>query len=304
MVEGEEMTWVLIDSSFLAHRALHSVGGLSFGGDPTGVIFGYLSQLRRICQDPRIESNKAIILCDSDTSYREKAYPPYKKTRKRKKTKAETATISIFMDQRHLLEETILPDIGFPVICQEGLESDDLIAQAAKQLSKGRGRKAVMVTADGDLYQCINKHIHWYDPLRRRYYDPVSFERKHGIAPEQWGEVKAIAGCPTDNVKGVQGIGTRLAINYLLGRMNSNTKRWQRVQQAKFALIPRNRRLVVLPHSRTKPIDLTKPKLEIDPFLKHCARYGLVSFLEDVRGWKAFFRGPHKFKPRRRKHVQ
>ena len=198
--------------------------------------------------------------------------------------------------QVKLLREEILPNIGLSVYRQTGLESDDLMAQAALQASEhyptGGNRAAVIITSDGDLYQCITSSVHWYDPGRDLYLTPHSFFRKKGIASSEWGVVKAIAGCNSDEVKGIPGVGEKSAIQYLLGSLPSNHKRFQSIISSEGkAIIARNKQLVILPHTKTKPIELKEPQYNEEAFLHYCTRYGLLSYLkkEKRKAWHRLF---------------
>ncbi len=293
------MIWALIDSSWLAYRALFGLGDLR-GGDkdaPTGVLYGFFEQLRTVCQDPLVQTNKAAIFFDSRKSYRAVAYPLYKQKRKQQRTPEELALFHVMHEQMKLLRSEILPAVGFPVFRQTGLESDDLIALAARKLSDtGRGLKqAVIITADGDLYQCVSDSVHWYDPTRSQYVDPAAFfSRWLGIVPSQWAMVKAIAGCKSDNVKGVQGVGEPTAICYVLGMLPVERKRHEAITSADGkAIIARNLKLVQLPHEKTKDFKLKTPQYDADAFFRFCERYGMKSYLKGPkhREWGAFFRG-------------
>ncbi len=293
------MTWVLLDLSYLAYRAHHSVGFLESADGPTGILFGFFSQLRMICQDPLVNSNKIVVFFDSKKSYRSKVYPEYKRNRRKDKTDEEKEQISLMWDQVKLLRKKILPDMGVQCLSQKGLESDDLIAHASQSLlveacfgDPDNTEKAVIITSDGDLYQCIHPRCHWYDQGRRKYYDPETFQTAKGIHPGQWGTVKTIAGCSSDNVAGVVGVGEKSAIQFLQGTLPKEYKRYQAIisEQGK-EIRERNKELVVLPHPKTKPFEMRAPVYNVDAFFEYCERYALLSFLNKRGGWKRFFLG-------------
>ena len=287
------MPWVLVDFQYLCHRAMHSVGNLEFEDMPTGVIFGFFHQLRQVCMDRRIRSNKVAIFCDSKISLRKKTYPKYKWKREAIRTPEEVERLHIMHQQADELSGKILPEIGFPVYSQEGLESDDLIAQAAINLSlRADFCNGVIVTADGDLYQCINSCIHWFDPARDVYHTEESFRAKEGIDAQWWGQVKILAGCETDNVEGIRGIGKKTAIKYLLEELPPTRKAHQDiVSTAGQSVVRRNYPLVVLPHKATKPLVLYQKPYNPEAFFRYCKKYGLLSFLQQKPAWESFFHG-------------
>jgi len=279
---------VLIDASYLAHRALHSLQGLEFEDFPTGVIYGLLEQILSLAYDDRITSNRLLMCFDSRKSYRKKAYPDYKGNRNKDRTEKEMAELRAMHKQVDLMRSEVFPACGFLTARQSGVESDDLMAYAAKQ---GRD-KVILVTSDGDLYQCITDSVHWYDPGRDQYLDPLTFWVKKGIEPHQWAEVQAIAGCSSDNVKGIRGIAEKSAIDYVLGRHNPTYKRFKAVVEGR-RTITLNRSLVTLPHKKTKPFDIVEPQYNPAAFFEQCERFGIRTYLEGAKhsAWLRFFSG-------------
>lgn len=295
------MVWVLIDASYLGYRALHTVGGLDHDDVPTGVLYGVLMQLRQVCLDPRVRSNKVVVFCDSRTSLRKKAYPEYK-WKRTERTEEELERLRLMRVQMDLLTTKILPDIGVRTYRQEGLESDDIIASVADSFPHAivKGRQAVMITADGDLFQSINENVHWFDPQRNTYYDPAAFLEVKGIECWRWGEVKALSGCKTDCVKGIRGIGEMTAIKFLRGELPPSRKTHQSIVSGKGrAIAKRNRALVVLPHKETKPVRLEEPEYNTEAFFDYCRQFGLDSFIHERQAWLSFFHGT-PFRTRRR----
>jgi 5'-3' exonuclease len=162
---------------------------------------------------------------------------------------------------------------------------------AASQF-KGSERQAILVTADGDLYQCITPAVHWYDPARDAYYDPDRFLLKKGIEAERWGEVKTLAGCNGDSVPGVPGVGEVSAVKYLLGILPAHYKKSISIQSIEGRnIFDRNKELVKLPHPKTKSFNLTEPDYNVDAFFHFCERYGIMSYLREPKRseWVSFF---------------
>lgn len=287
--------WVIVDVSYLAYRAKHALGDLAHEDYPTGVIFGLLEQLKTICTDPMVQSNKLLLCFDSRKSYRKLKYPWYKSKRHADLTEVERQQLKVMHDQIRVLWEE-LPKIGFMVARQTGCESDDMMAMAAQGFS-GSERQAILITADGDLYQCITDAVHWYDPARRAYYDPSTFLRKKGLEPGWWGDVKAIGGCPGDGVPGVDGCGEKSAIQYILHTLPVHHMRYKAITSVEGVWIAdRNRELVVLPHKRTKvtlSLPTITPEYDTEAFFQFCEKHGLKSYLKEPKKseWVGFLRG-------------
>jgi len=263
---------------------------------PTGVIFGFFEQLRTTCFDPRICSNRVALFFDSRQSHRRRLWGEYKRKRQEHKTPEELQQIAIMHQQGTLLREEVLPAIGFPIYRQTGLESDDLIASVCQDLDSlwKEDKQAVIISSDGDLYQCITRRIHWFDPGRDLYLDDRKLWVKKGIEPHRWAEVKMIAGCSSDNVPGVPGVGEKTAISFLNGVLPHRYKSYQAIVGDKGRkIIRRNRYLVLLPHEKTKPIKLQEPHYHPSVFKRYCNQYGMDSYLEGrmKSEWANFFAG-------------
>ena len=296
------MIWVLIDASYLAHRARHCLGGLTFDDFHTGVLFGFLEQLLTTCQSNYIQSNKVAFFFDSKQSFRKQAYPEYKKKRHEDRTEEEIQQLTIMHEQVKLLRTTFLPGMGFKNLYrQTGLESDDLLAQAALEIENDVDmrtgiitRGGVIITSDKDLCQCISTRVHWYDPQRNNYLNGSSLRANYGVGPTDWARMKAIAGCNSDNVEGIRGVGDKTAGFYIEGNLNPKTKKFQSIVcQEGQDIIERNMPLVKLPHVKTKAINLQENEFYQDQFFDLCRQYGIESYLDGRRykDWVRFFRG-------------
>lgn len=294
--------WVIVDVSYLAYRAKYSIEKLDWEDYSTGVIFGLLEQLRTICRDERVNSNKLLLCFDSRKSYRKKAHPWYKAKRHKDLPEEELEQLKIMRQQIRLLRQE-LPKLGFSIAHQTGCESDDVMAMAAKDFI-GSDLRAILVTADGDLYQCITEAVHWYDPARNAYYDPRAFLKKKGIASSRWGLVKAIAGCSGDGVPGIPGVGETTAIRYLTGSLPQHLARYKAITSVEGKwLADRNKELVLLPHRKTKPFTPVPPEYKVASFFGFCEQFGIMSYLREPRRseWVAFLSGD-RIHTRRPKH--
>lgn len=291
------MIWALIDTSYLAHRARCSVKGLEFDGTPTNVIFGFMEEMRHIATHPKVQSNRIALCFDSSESLRREQFPEYKLKRHDTRTPDEIRDIASMKRQVRRLRVEILPSIGLPIYRQSGLESDDLMAQGAKQLDMAGPAfdiRGVMVTADGDLYQSITPRVAWFDPARDLWLGYHELVLKKGLEPHQWAQMKVLSGCYGDNVPGIKGIGEKTATDYILNMLKITSKKYAAiVSPAAEPIKLRNHRLVVLPHEKTRPIDFRIPEWQPKEFYRWCKRLGMKSYLSGSRrrAWDAFFAG-------------
>ena len=74
--DKNKSTSIIIDANALAYSAFYTTGGLSYNGQNTGVIFGFLKQIVRI--GSTLKSNNLIFCWDEGLSYRCIKYKHYK----------------------------------------------------------------------------------------------------------------------------------------------------------------------------------------------------------------------------------
>lgn len=287
------MIHLLIDCHALGYRAHYAMGQLSKGDEPTGVAFGFLSELLLLAEQSR--TNRFIFCWDGTGSRRRTLFPDYKKAR-RIKTPEEWKEIETIHLQFNALRDEILPRMGFENNLREvGYEADDLIARTIASNPK---RLFLIVSGDNDLYQLLrfpncrgqrvlhgrNTVLHSADILAR-----------HGVPARDWATLKAICGCDGDGVPGIKGIGWKTAAKFLNGELNQKSKAWQAISN-NAELLRRNYQLVALPLPGLPKIDLQEDRLDVDEVFQIFDDLGFNSFLKtDNRNrWERFIHGEWK----------
>ena len=268
--------YLILDCNYLAHRAKHVFGDLSYKGSVTGVVYGFLKDL--ITLSERFNTQRFVFCWDSKTSKREEIYPLYKAHRRAiEYTKEEQEFYKAFQSQMYLLRTEYLPTIGFKnIFHQEGYESDDIIAAIAKGIIP-KLEEAIIVTADGDLFQCIRSNITMYNPATHKELTLSGFRKISRIHPKKWAKVKAIAGCTTDNVKGIVGVGGKSAIAYLRGELKHSHYRYKNIKAGWKDIVLRNRALVELPFKGTKTPKLIQDNISQKGWNKVTKKLGMKS---------------------------
>jgi DNA polymerase-1 len=129
-----------------------------------------------------------------------------------------------------------------------GMESDDLMAKIARTYSSQRDTFLILVSSDQDLYQCLSERV-ILQGLQGKSVTAASFRNKYHILPEAWARVKAMAGCKTDGIKGIKGIGEVSALKHIRGDVAfKGTKAYRNIISVDGQeVIKRNRELVELP---------------------------------------------------------
>ena len=282
------MTLLIIDSNGLAYRAKHTTGNLS-----NGVVYGFLRAVLSLGE--QFHTNRFLFCWDSKQSHRRRKHPWYKlkrRQRRQEKTPEEQAADNAAYKQFKELRCSVLPSMGFAnVFMKTGFESDDLMAQLVNQeWSEHREDGGiVMITNDEDMFQTLPL-CKIYNPVKKELYDSHSFTVEREIHPIEWARVKAIAGCSTDSVPGVPGVGESVAIDYLWGRLKPGSKRLTSIESHS-ELIERNRWLVELPLEGTPSLKIEEDDFDWIKFARICKRYQMNSFLKMRDRWKQFFKG-------------
>jgi len=267
--------YLILDCDYLCHRAKYSMGILTYEGKPTETIFGFLKSLPAL-QD-LFDATGLVFCWDFGKNKREEIFPEYKANRKDRYKCMDEDEIEFekgFRLQMKKLRTEYLGKIGFKnIFWQDGYESDDIIASVCQNLPEGD--EAVIVSSDKDLYQLISHNISFYNPQKNKVLTLQGFKKQYGITPHEWKLVKAIAGCSTDSVPGIKGVGEITVIKYLQGR---KVRLYERiVSKEGLALFLRNTKLVSLPFKGTKVFKLRKDKLSEQGWKEVCELLGMKS---------------------------
>lgn len=237
-------TWLVLDCDYLSYRAFYTKGNLSFEGGGTGVIYGILQDITKLQRDHL--TNNIIFCFDQGKSRRCEIFPGYKaKRHEKERTEEEQIAHKDMKVQVGKLRWEILKELGYKnIFSQAGYEADDIIAQVVDIVPKRD--YITIISVDHDLYQLLSDRVIMYNPYRLEATDEHTIYEKFGVHPSDWPEVKAIAGCNTDNIPGVVGAGESTAAKYVSGRLGRKSKVYQKIQESK-ELIARNLKLVKLP---------------------------------------------------------
>ena len=245
----------ILDVSYLCHRARYSTGGLAFGGIPVGVTFGVLREIHKLL-DLFAPTHWVFAFDAGGTGKRGEVYGDYKAHRKKEdRTPEEMEELKAFYQQVKDLYHKHLPACGFKnIIKARGYEADDLIARACEQLHSQRD-EGYIISADEDLYQLLRGHISQYLPKNGKIITSEAFRKEYGIRPEQWPNVKAMAGCSSDNIKGIPGVGEKTAVKFLREQLNPSSKKYESILD-NMKIHNVNLPLVSLPYNGTPEVTI------------------------------------------------
>ena len=255
-------SYVIFDVNYLAWRAFYSTGQLSNAGDATGVIFGVLRELQ--VAKERFAGHRFVFCFDHARGLRELVMPGYKATRRAKRvSEEEAAALDGLRQQVTSLKFKYLERLGYNnVFFQSGYEADDYIAAVCQTCVKETD-KAVIYSDDKDLYQLLRPNVSMWKPRTGVLYTMKQFVKDYGIQPQNWARVKAIAGCSSDDVPGVPGVGEKTAVDYLNGNLKTTTKKYLDIVKSK-AVWRKNIPIVRLPLTIDGAVQLKPPAIVKD----------------------------------------
>ncbi len=264
------MNYFLIDGYNLSFRAFYAMPELTTAdGFPTGALHAFFASILKLSS---LEvPHSSVIFFDKGGSVRHREiYPEYKAQR-------SEMPEALRRQMPEIVELCKL--MGFCVVCQEGIEADDLIASAAENLAS-TGAKVSVVSADKDFAQLMRPGIKQLLPpatqnptLGWRELDMVGVKTKFGVPPSQIPDFLALVGDTADNILGVDGVGPKTAAKWLKDFENIETiiKRADWIKPEKFRkiiadsaeILRRNLKLVTLDKSfETGAIECAHPKFE------------------------------------------
>jgi DNA polymerase-1 len=282
---------LIIDSNQLCYSAFYRTGNLTYKGKDTGIIFGFLVELFGIVKYFKAIDYTIVFTWDSRKNFRKYDYIPYKQGRAKKRKE-------VGLEQKHYkqfdeLRKEILPQIGFQNIFMEvGFEADDIIAQLCQQYQL---RRKIIVSTDEDLYQLLDMETDIYKTKSKKLYtmDNLFKEYPGLISTRNWIDVKALAGCSTDNVKGITGVGYKTAVAYLSGSLNKDSKIYKKIitkhSQTRYR---RNIPLVTIPYpeEEIKNFKIKKNRLNYEAFSFLCTDLGFRSIEKNMKAWAENFK--------------
>jgi DNA polymerase-1 len=199
---ADEGAVYLLDGTYLVFRAFFAIRSLNApDGTPTGGVFGFVSTVRKLLRE-RAPAHFAVAFDREEPTHRDDLFEEYKKNRPEPPPEL-VPQFQLAWDASEAL--------GWPVVTAPGFEADDVIATLARQALE-RGREAVIVTADKDLYQLVRPGVRVLNPMKEdRLLDAEGIAELFGARPEQVRDVLALMGDASDNVPGVPGVGEKTA---------------------------------------------------------------------------------------------
>lgn len=198
---------LLVDGHSIANRAFYGVPLLSNAqGIYTNAVYGFINILLKNVEQEK-PTHLAVAFDEKAPTFRHQMYEAYKGTRK--------GMPEELRGQIPLIQE-FLRLAGVQVITQEGIEADDILGTLGKREARA-GSEVAILSGDRDLLQLAEPHLRILIPKTKKggteteIYTDKEVESVYGVTPEEFLQVKALMGDPSDNIPGVPAIGEKTA---------------------------------------------------------------------------------------------
>jgi DNA polymerase-1 len=198
---------VLVDGSSYLYRAFHALPPLATSkGLPTGAVKGVLNMLKSLRRQYP-ESPFAVVFDAKGGTFRDEMFAEYKANRP-----SMPDDMRVQVDLLH----ACVKGLGYPLLCVEGVEADDVIGTLARS-SAAADRPVVISTGDKDMAQLVDGHITLVNTMTGSVLDVAGVKEKFGVGPEHIIDYLALMGDKVDNIPGVPGVGEKTAAGLLTG---------------------------------------------------------------------------------------
>lgn len=204
---------VLLDAHAIIHRAYHALPDFTGpDGAPTGALYGLSSMLLRIIADLEPDYIAACYDLPKPT-IRHQAYEGYKGTR----AKTDDALIAQLKGSREVFEAFCIPCYD-----REGFEADDLLGTIAAQFKDEPHLQVIIASGDMDTLQLVDGDRVTVYTLGRGINETIEYNEKkvvarYGFGPLLVPDFKGLRGDPSDNIKGIPGVGEKTATDLIKG---------------------------------------------------------------------------------------
>ncbi|MGD9384948.1 MAG: DNA polymerase I [Thioalkalispiraceae bacterium] len=275
---------ILVDGSSYLFRAYHVMRDFSNSkGEPTGAIYGVINMMKRLKKDYP-DDHIAVVFDAKGKTFRNDMYPQYKANRPPMQDELRVQIKPI---------HEIIEAMGFPLLCVDGVEADDVIGTLAQQASE-QGLETIISTGDKDMAQLVNDHVTLINTMTETSMDHEGVIKKFGVKPEQIIDYLTLIGDTSDNIPGVPKVGPKTAVKWLeqYGTLENIIKHADEIKgkvgenlRASLEQLPLSKQLVTI--KRDVELDVTPDELLLrepdnEVLRKNFSRYEFRTWLEQV----------------------
>lgn len=203
---------LLIDAYSIICRGFYALPLLTNDkGLHTNAVLGFLNILYKNIDEEK-PKYIAVAFDENKNTFRHKMYKDYK---------AQRGTMPDELKEQVPYVKKILTASNINMFSKEGFEADDILGTLANKFSNNEV-ETVILSGDKDMLQLAtdNTKIRLVKTVKTdsntyEYY-AKDVENEYKLTPTQFIDMKALMGDPSDNIKGLKGIGPKTATDLLV----------------------------------------------------------------------------------------
>jgi DNA polymerase-1 len=242
---------LILDSMNIAYKMFFKLPHLTNSeGLQTSTIYGFLMSMQSLYR--KFNPDVIALAWDSYENKRKQIDPIYKR-----RDRKSIPHIKEFIEECVKLKKK-LEQIGLPTLYCDGLESDDVIAAVLENKNE-----YIICSTDNDLYQLLDDNISIWN--NKDIITKDWFIRTYGFEPRLFTIYKAIAGCESDNVKGINNIGKKKTFKLMESCKFDVDNIYRKIDSLGFKKeFNHSLRLVALPFELKYDIELPELKMVVN----------------------------------------
>jgi 5'-3' exonuclease len=193
-----DVPWLLYRAFFSLPKSIKGAGG-----KPVNALLGTVNALLAASE---ARPPRAVVACfgAEQARYRVEAYPPYH---------AHRDPMPAELAEQWARAPSLLASFGWTIADAQELEADDAMGSFAQVEAQGGGR-ALLLTADRDLYQAVGERVAVLEMGKGGVFTDLGPEQvleRYSIEPGLVSDFIALRGDPSDGLPGAPGIGAKTA---------------------------------------------------------------------------------------------
>jgi DNA polymerase-1 len=199
---------LIVDALNLAFRWKHGANYSNFSD-------AYLSTVFSIANSYNCDN---IIICaDKGTSsYRTSIYPEYKADRKLRFADQTEEEKRVFEDFFREYENTLTKlSEHYKIFRFDNVEADDIAAHLVKHKEQYELKNIWLLSSDDDWSLLVQEDVNRFSWRTRKEITIDNWREHYDVEPKQFICFKCLRGDPSDNIKGIKGIGPKRAVSIL-----------------------------------------------------------------------------------------
>jgi len=207
---------VIIDAMNVLHTVYHKYKSEELYDFDKIILYLYIQFVSDLIHFNFEDYKKIFFVWDSGNNpYRLNLYPGYKgkiMTDPVKELKRQADFKNIISASAVIKE--MLKEIGLSIIERPKTEADDIVPFVCRFVAGEKNYEDIsIISSDKDYYQLFNlfPSLKALSPLSLKVRDRDSFIKEYGFDPKKYIIYKCLVGDPSDNIKGVTGIGDKRA---------------------------------------------------------------------------------------------